>query len=471
MWYTLRMRDSTALDIGIIGAGVTGLTAAYDLTRRGHRVTLYEARPYVGGLAAGFKDERWAWHLERFYHHIFASDAEIIRLVQELGLTESLFFPSPVTSIYKAGRLYPINKPLVGPWLERLPLGHRLSNVADLLATGLRVLAFRPIPFLDRFRVGLATAYLRYTPRWEPLEAVTAHAWLSRAAGPRAYEAFWQPLLEGKFGPYYQQVNMAWFWARIVARTPKLGYFEGGFQHFLDTLAERVQVQGGTLRLETHVRGVHPTTEGRIRLELREEAPLHDRVLATCSPTMLRERTPALPAAYAAGLDALKSMGAVVLVLALKQPLTDEHYWINIPKREGFPFLALVEHTNYVDPVHYGGDHLVYCGDYRRPDHPYFDLEPEALLAHFLPGIQRINPDFRPDWIRRYWKFSESYAQPVPLLHHSRHIPPLETPLRHLYLANMSQVYPWDRGTNYAVELGRRAARRITAGLAGTDGG
>jgi len=109
------------LNIGIIGAGVTGLTAAYDLTRQGHSVTVYEARAYVGGLASGFKDVDWEWPLERFYHHIFACDQDILRLVQELGISDRVFFPSPVTSIYKDGVFYPINQPLVGPWLERLP--------------------------------------------------------------------------------------------------------------------------------------------------------------------------------------------------------------------------------------------------------------------------------------------------------------------------------------------------------------
>lgn len=449
------------MDIGIIGAGVTGLTAAYDLTRQGHRVILYEARPYVGGLAAGFKDAAWEWALERFYHHIFASDRDIIALVHELGIGDTLFFPSPVTSILKDGHLYPINKPLFGPWLERLPLGRQLSDVADLLATGLRVLAFRPIPLLARLRVGLVTAYLRYNPRWQPLEQVTAHEWLARAAGVRAYEAFWQPLLEGKFGPYYRDVNMAWFWARVVARTPKLGYFKGGFQAFLETLAARVREQGGHILLEHHVRSIHPTADGRIRLELRDATPVHERVLATCSPQMLKARTPALPAAYTAGLDALTSMGAVALVLALRQPVSAGHYWINIPKREGFPFLAFVEHTNYIDRRHYGGDTLVYCGDYLEPGHPYFELEPEALLERFIPGIQRLNPAFDRSWIRKVWKFSEIYAQPVPLLNHSRNIPPLATPIPNLFMANMSQVYPWDRGTNYAVEIGRRAARVV----------
>ncbi len=426
------------MDIGIIGAGTAGLAAAYDLTRLGHRVTVYEARPYVGGLAAGFRDERWEWSLDRFYHHWFASDKEIINFIRELGLGDRLFFPRPTTSVYYQGEVYPLDSVM-------------------------RVLAFRPLPLYDRLRFGLVTALLRYLPFWRPLERYTAHEWLSRALGRRTYEILWEPLLIGKFGAeHYRQVNMAWFWARIAKRTPRLGYFEGGIQAFLDELAARVQKQGAALRLNTHVRQIAREGE-RIRLTTRAGHDLYDRVLATCSPHALRDRTPELPAHYAAGLERLKSLGAVVLVLALRQPLTDRHYWINLPKREGFPFLSLVEHTNYVPPQHYGDDHIVYCGDYLPPDNPYFEIEAEALLERFTPALQLINSDFRPDWVRRLWKFTEIYAQPVPEVNHSRNIPPLETPIPGLYLANMSQVYPWDRGMNYAVELARQAAKVVGA--------
>jgi protoporphyrinogen oxidase len=426
------------MDIGIVGAGVTGLTAAYDLAQQGHRVTVYEARPYVGGLAAGFKDERWDWALERFYHHIFASDRDIIEFAEEIGAADLLLFRRPVTSIYYQGTIYPLDSPM-------------------------RVLQFEPLPLIDRLRFGIVAAFLRYNPFWKPFERVTAHRWLSRALGPRGYEILWQPLLEGKFGDYYQLVNLAWFWARLAKRTPRLGYFEGGFQRFLDHLADTVRVVGGRIRLRHHVRGIHPEAGGRIRLELRAGDQTHDRVLATCSPHMLRARTPTLPAAYTEDLASLESMGAVVMVLALKQPVTDTHYWINIPKREGFPFLAFVEHTNYMDAEHYGGDTIVYCGDYLRPDHPYFEMASEDLLETYIAGIKRINPDFDRSWIRASWKFTEQYAQPVPFVEHSERIPPIPTPVDNLYMANMSQVYPWDRGTNYAVALGRKAAKIVDA--------
>ncbi|MCX8024804.1 MAG: oxidoreductase, partial [Thermanaerothrix sp.] len=176
---------------------------------------------------------------------------------------------------------------------------------------------------------------------------------------------------------------------------------------------------------------------------------------------------PQLPPEYLQGLLGLKSMGAVVMVVSLKRRLSEQgYYWFNLPKSAGFPFLALVEHTNFVSPEHFGGDHIVYCGDYLDPDHEYFRLSKEDLLARFLPALTRFNPKFSPDWVREAWLFRTPYAQPIPLINHSRNIPAIRTPLRGLYFASMSQVYPWDRGTNYAVQIARQAARLILSDLA-----
>ncbi|NLF00531.1 MAG: NAD(P)/FAD-dependent oxidoreductase [Anaerolineales bacterium] len=442
------------MDIGIIGAGITGLTAAYDLTKQGHAVTLYEARPTVGGLDGGFRDERWEWHLDRFYHHWFASDDAVIGLIDELGARDRLFFERPVTSVYYRGKLYPLDSPV--PALGFLPIAP--------LHRAVRVLQFAPLPFIDRVRAGLVGAYLTLTRNWRPLEQVTADEWMRAKVGERAHEVLWRPLLISKFGEeHYREVNMAWMWARLFKRTASLGYFVGGFQAFADLLAERAQAQGAALHLSHAVRAVRPLADGRLRLELADAAVEHERVIATCAPHELLELAPDLSGEYAEKLRGLKSMGAVVLVLALKHPLTDEHYWINLPKGTEMPFMGLVEHTNYVSSEHYGGDHVVYCGDYLPPEHRYFEATKEELLAAYLPGLTRINPNFRPDWVRASWMFTEKYAQPIPTVGHSRNIPPLRTPLAGLWLGNMSQVYPWDRGTNYAVQLGRELAREVAA--------
>ena len=115
--------------------------------------------------------------------------------------------------------------------------------------------------------------------------------------------------------------------------------------------------------------------------------------------------------------------------------------------------------------MHYGGDRVIYLGDYLDSDHPYFGMTDQALLDAFTPALARINPAFQPDWVRRMWVHKATYAQPVPPVNYSQMIPALQTPIRGLYFASMSQVYPWDRGTNYAVEIGRRVGQLVHTDL------
>jgi protoporphyrinogen oxidase len=431
------------MKIAIVGAGIAGLSAAYDLLNAGHEVVLYEAGEQTGGLAAGFQDENWAWPVEKFYHHIFATDKAIIDLVEEIGFKEKLFFPRPTTSVVYDNRIVPFDS----PW---------------------RWITFPGFNLLDVARFGLVSAYLRFTKPWRQLEQVTADSWLRRWYGRKIYEMTWQPMLIGKFGPYYDKVNMAWMWARLHVRTPRLGYFEGGFQAFVDRLTAVITQNGGQLKLNSPVENIESAENGLL-ITANGLQESFDTCLVTTSPGLLAKMAPTLPEDYLGDLLALKHMGAVVLTQALKRPLLPDHqtYWLNIPANDpdksqnGVPFLALVEHTNYIDKKHYGGDHIIYCGDYVLPDHTYMTMSQAELENKFVDVLTQFNPDFKPDWVRKSWLYRASYAQPVPLLNHSRHIPAIKTPLPDLYFASMSQVYPWDRGTNFAVEIGRQAAKMI----------
>ena len=427
--------------IAIIGAGPAGLAAAYDLTKAGYKVTIYEGAPEVGGLASGFKAPHWEWTLEKFYHHWFQSDSSILGLIKELGWSDQVLFPRPFTVAYVNGKFEPLDSPLMA----------------------LKFFLFN-FPLIDMIRFGFATLYLRLTPWWQPLERVTADAWTRKWYGERVYKTFWRPLLVGKFGEEnLEVVNMAWLWARLHARTTRLGTFVGGFQKFLDNLAEVVKKQGAMIKLNTMVTGIKKDGD-RIRIEYRSGYEIVDAAISTSSPSLMSRIAPDLPSEYASKLSSLKSMGAVVMVITLKNRLTN-YYWHNLPKEAGFPFLALVEHTNYVDPKHYGGDHIIYCGDYLNPDHEYFKLSKEELLEKFLPAIKRFNENFDRSWVKDVWLWKTNYAQPVPPVNHSQNIPPLRTPLKGLYFASMSQVYPWDRGTNFAVEIGREVAKMVMEDL------
>jgi protoporphyrinogen oxidase len=423
--------------ISIIGAGFGGLSAAYDLVRQGNQVTIYEASANVGGLAAGFKEPHWDWSVERYYHHWFASDRHMLGLINELGWSDKVLFPRPYTVMYYRGHFYPFDSILKAILFPGLGWG------------------------INKARFGLVGLFLRLTNDWKALEKFTVDTWMRKWAGDRVYELMWEPLMIGKFGERYaKQVNMAWMWARLKARTTRLGTFQGGFQAFADQFAARVQELGVSIHLNTHVDQINPSSEGGINLTTTQGLTHYDQCLVTSSPNLLARFAPALPADYLKGLLELKSMGAVVMTLSLKHQLSEQgYYWYNLPKSAGFPFLALVEHTNFLSPNYFGGDHIVYCGDYLDSDHEYFSLSQEELLGRFIPALKRFNPQFEPGWINKTWLYRTNYAQPVPLLNHSRNIPSIQTPIPGLYFASMSQVYPWDRGTNFAVEIGRRAAR------------
>jgi protoporphyrinogen oxidase len=427
--------------IAIIGAGFGGLAAAYDLARAGQKVTIYEAADQVGGLASGFKQPHWDWTVEKYYHHWFATDRHILGLIDELGWQDQVLFPRPYTVMYYKGKFFPFD-----------------SIQQAILFPGLGW-------GINKMRFGFVGLYLRLTGNWLPFEKVTVETWMRRWAGDKVYELMWQPLLIGKFGEgYARQVNMAWMWARLKARTTRLGTFVGGFQAFAEQFASRIQEMGVEIRLSTAVTKIITQAGGRLLLESDRGTRIFDQVLATTSPALLAKLVPALAGDYLKGLLELKSMGGVTMILALKQRLSEKgYYWFNLPKDAGFPFLALVEHTNFVSPKHFGGDHLVYCGDYLESDHAYFQLSQEELLQRFLPALGRFNPHFNPDWVKNVWLFRTPYAQPVPLVNHSKNIPDIRTPMAGLYFASMSQVYPWDRGTNFAVEIGRRAAGMMLA--------
>ena len=425
--------------VAIIGAGAGGLSAAYDLARAGHAVTVFELDATPGGLGGGIREPEWEWSVEKYYRHWFTSDRDVLGLIRELGWQKNIVVRRPVTAIFHSEKFYPYDSIL--SWLKfpGLPFPYRVWNLL------------------------IAGSFLKVNPFWKPLEEIAADDWMRRWFGSRIYDEVWKPMLIGKFGEEnYRLINMAWFWARMHSRTPNLVTYRGGMQAFFDQFGARLGELGARLRYNARVDGVAASPDGGVELRLPSGTERFDAVLATLSPHQLAAVAPTLPADYLTQLRSLRHMGAVVMVFELSRQLSTQGvYWHNLPKEAGFPFLGLVEHTNFLAPEYFGGNHIVYCGDYLPLGHEYFSLSQEALQKRFLPALQRINPEFTPSWVKKSWMFKTEYAQPIPLIHHSRNIPSVRTPLPGLYFASMSQVYPWDRGTNYAVRQGREAAAMI----------
>jgi len=280
--------------------------------------------------------------------------------------------------------------------------------------------------------------------------------------GKRPYGTVFEPLFVAKFGAMRDQVALPWFWARFHDRTTYLGYLRGGFQQLYDRLVERISQAGGKVLLGTRVEKVEPLDDGRWEVRTNQGNWIADRVISTMATRLTCRLIPALPDDYRARYDWGQAYGAQCLVLSLDRQLTDS-YWIN-PCDPGYPFTSLVEHTNYQPPSEYGGRHLIYLGNYRPMDDPLFKMNKDEILQEFLLHLKRINPAFDPEWIQESWLFQAPFAQPIVTTEYREHIPPLSTPLKGLWVANMFQVYPHDRGQNYSFALADRLMRELNIG-------
>jgi len=434
------------MHFGIVGGGIAGLTAALRLAQAGQQVTLWERGSRFGGQAAAFPVE--GNNLEYFYHHLFQSDREIVALINELGIGDNLLWLPSNVGYFADGKSFPLN------------------GAKDLLKLGI-------IPFHDRVRLGLVTAYLQKVKDWKKYEKITAEKWLRRALGDRAYRKTLGAQLDAKFGRYQSEVAMVWFWGKIWLRTTsrkspldqeKLGYIKGSFNVLIDTLVERARKEGADLHVGYGPSELQQAADGRWNVLFEGAEPtVCDRVIVTTPSPIMSKLVPALPDDYRAKLHGLTYEAAAVALLQLSQPLSDI-YWLNIADPD-MPFTGVIEHTNFMPSADYGGKHYVYLSKYMETDHPYFSMPEDQLIETYIPYLKRINPAFDRSWIEKWWVFRERAAQPIVTLNYSEKIPDHRTPLTNLYLANTSQIYPEDRGTNYSVRLGNQISKLVLEDL------
>jgi protoporphyrinogen oxidase len=447
----------------VLGAGVAGLVAAHRLAQAGDHVDVYERWPGLGGQAATF-DLGDGHLLERYYHHLFTSDREMADLCRELGVA-LIDRPSSV-GMLAGGRLYPFTTPL------------------DLLR-------YRPLRLHDRVRMGFAVLMLqRRHHHVGPLEDLTAREWVERHMGRAAYAQVWGPLLRGKFGDRADEVGMSWLWAKLrtrrqikgqEAREERLVYPAGTFEAIFTALREAIERHGGRVFIDRPAARVDRGVDGRLmvtpgarasfrrghdprRFEPASAPEPYDAVLATVPSDVFEQLlTPRLAGeldpGYLERARSIEYLAALCLVLELDRPF-HRFYWTNVLD-EDVPFIGLIEQTKLIAPERYGGRHLLYVANYLEAGDPLMTLDPDALLGAYLSGLRAVRPDFTPDWVKRRWRFAEPAAQPVVLTGHRRRMPPLATGARGLVLANTTQVYPEDRGTNYAVRLGGEAAAAV----------
>jgi protoporphyrinogen oxidase len=425
------------MKIAIIGAGFTGLSAAYQLVKDGHDVTVFEKDPQPGGLAIGYQEKAWDWSLEKHYHHWFTNDHFVLNLAKEINFPVAI--KTPKSSFYIDGKQYKFDSPK-------------------------SILTFPKLPFLDKFRMAAVFAIVfRINPFWKPLEKYQMQTIVPKLIGKRAYNMLWKPQLVNKMGIYADRISLVWFWARIKKRTTSLAYPEGGFLHFAQALVSAIEKKGGKVLFNIAVSELadnkSQTTLSWETNKGKKQTETFDKTIVTVPSFLFLKITPQLPESYRSSLVKLQGLSATNLVLRLKKPFfKDDTYWLSICDNNA-PIMAIIEHTNFMDKAHYNNEHVLYIGNYAFTNDK-LDWDKSKILKTYDPYLKKINPDYQKNLID-YEFFKAPFAQPIVPMNYSKMLPAMKTPLPNVYLANIEQVYPWDRGTNYAVQLGEKVAKMI----------
>lgn len=419
------------MKVAIIGGGITGLTVAYELVKQGKEVVLYEKDDQIGGLVRSYKKDDWSWPVENFFHHYFTQDKELKEFLSDLGLENKLFYQSAETSVYTNGEIYPFDNPV-------------------------DYLSFPYLNIFSKLRMGSVIFLMRLLPYSPIFNQVSAKDFFPKLIGKQAWETVWQPLMQGKFSDREEDVAFSWLWARIKARSVKLGYLKGGSQILIEKLIKELKKQSVPINTNQRVTQIK-RKEKKWQIKTNKLTNLVDKVvLAVPMPEALSiiNQTKSISGQKKAKYRNMENIASMVLVLRLKKRfLPDDSYWLNILDQQ-FPFVALVEHTNFIDPDNYGGEHLVYAGGYYKQENSILKYNRQKIFKEFSPFLRRLNPSFE-NFLIDFDVFKYLWAQPVIEVNYPQKKPDYELLPGQIYWATANHIFPWDRGLNNSIKMGR----------------
>jgi len=400
--------------IAIIGGGITGLSLAYYLGKE-HEITIFDK--HIGGLLDAYKINNY--FIERYYHHFFTIDSHLIKLIYELGLEKRILWNASRVGFF-------VNEKI-----------HRFTTPFDLLA-------FKPLPFADRLRLGKLVLYFKMLRNYNRLVNVSAKNFLLRSVGKNVYNTIWGPLLRVKFGEYADEISAAFVYGRIHPRSQSrrfgkevVGYLIGSTKVLVDVLVNELRDRGiKFIDKEVKRIGENSVTADKIYK--------FDKIISTVPTEMFSRLT---------GIKYnIKYRGVVCMLLRMKKPLSNT-YWMNINDKR-IPFGGVIEHTNLVPDTYCNNENLAYVFNYTKSNSKIYKMKDDKLFELYAKGLKLMFPRFDKSDVIGYHVSRNKYATPVYNVGYLK--PGFETRLRGVYMVNTSQIFPDDRNMNNSIKLAKR---------------
>jgi protoporphyrinogen oxidase len=446
------------MKVVVIGAGAMGLAAAYRAAKNGHDVDLVEAAPEPGGMAGHFDFDGLS--LERFYHFICKTDYPTFALMQELGIAGKLIWRPTSMGFFTGNRLHRWGDPIA---LLRFPSRGPFG-----------------IGWLDKLRYGLFAFVCVRRNSWPALEDQSAESWITRWCGPSIYNRLWKPLFDHKYYEYAGNISAAWIWTRIrrIGRSRKsifqeeLGYMEGGTITLVNALISAIQAHGGRIHLgqpaqQVTVENNRVTGVQTVRTAARGDQPAHfylaDAVICTAPTPLIAPLVPDLPPEWKQRYRAIHNIAVICVIFKLSRSITP-HFWVNISEPD-LEIPGIIEFSNLrpAGGSTPGGDTIVYVPYYMPVTNPKFSWPDDRLLDEALACLQRINRALTCADVLATKVARLRYGQPVCEPGFAAKIPPIQTPIAGLQIADTCFYYPEDRGIAESVRLGSEMALALDA--------
>jgi protoporphyrinogen oxidase len=429
--------------IGIIGGGMMGLATAFYLNKKGFQVTILEKENDIGGLSRSTEilpGIRW----DRFYHVILSTDTELLNFIDEIGLSLDVQFRETKTGFYTDGQL------------------HSMSSTLEFLR-------FKPLSFIDKFRLGLGISYSTRISNWRRLEKLYVKNWLIRVFGRRNYEKMWDPLLRSKLGAVKEQASAAFIWAIIKryygtrqssTKKEMMGCVRGGYSSILDRIREHLSVNGTRIYTDYTVKNIGPLNQDKIKIQSEDSASIQfDRVISTVPNPVVKSMLPSNSNGFASQLEAVNYLGVICVSLVLKRQLTP-FYVTNLTDTD-LPFTGLIEATNVTPQDVFDGNALIYLPKYVPEGDSFYEKSDEEIYEIFLSALKRMFPNLTDDDIVYSVVHREPYVQPIHEIGYSEKIPPMRTPIKNFYIANTTMIINSTLNNNEVIKLARKAADLI----------